>query len=87
MIETEWLNETVEKVDKCNWLYKFICFCLGKRKKKLTYQELFLFLYGLNRKKLGERKAKELSMKRIIEIYKYLHDNKLPKGMEGNDDE
>lgn len=87
LVDKEWLNETISSVDKCNWLYQILCFCLGKRKKKLTYQEFFLILYGINRKTLGEKKAKSLSMIRIIEIYKYLHNNKLPKGMEENDDE
>lgn len=80
-IDKEWLNETVTKVDKSNWLYNFICFCLGRHKRKLTYQELFMVLYGINRGRLGEKKAKKCSMERIIEIYKYLHNNNLPNGV------
>lgn len=87
IVDKEWLNENISEVDKCNWLYQILCFCLGKYKTKLTYQEYFLILYGINRKKLGEKKAKDQSMIRIIEIYKYLHNNNLPKGMEENDDE
>ena len=38
-------------------------------------------LYGINRKKLGETKSKEKAMLRIIQIYKDLHNNNLPKGV------
>lgn len=77
----EWLNETITEVKDSNWLYKFICFFLGKRKKKMSYKEMYLFIYGLNRSTLGEEKAKEMAMLRIIQIYKDLHNNKLPNGV------
>ena len=80
-ISTEWLEETIEKVNNINWLYKLICFLLFKRKKKLTYKEMYLLLYGLNRRNIGDKEAKQLSMERIIKIYKE-NNNKYPKGLE-----
>jgi hypothetical protein len=77
----EWFNESIAKVEYCNWLYNFICFCTGRRKNKFTYKEMFLFIYGLNRNKLGEKKAKEAAMIRLVQIYKYLNNNNLPKGI------
>ena len=49
--ELEWFNEKIERMPYNNWIYKIICFLMGKRKTKLTYKDLFLLLYGLNRKK------------------------------------
>lgn len=76
----EWLNETVVSVPYYNWLYKIVCFLFGKRKKKMTYQELFLLLYGLNRNKVGDKKAKEMALYKIVEFYKTIN-NKLPNGI------
>lgn len=55
---------------------------MGKRKEKLTYEEMYLILYGLNRSRATEEKdAKEMAMLKVLEIYQYLHNNKLPKGV------
>ena len=78
----EWLDESIIEIKGSETLYKIICFLMGRRKKKLTYKELFVLIYGLNRKKYGEKKSKELAMLRILQIYKDLHDNKLPNGEE-----
>jgi len=80
-IDNEWLYETITEIKGSNWLYKLLCFIMGRRKKKMTYNEYFLLLYGLNRRKLGEQKAKEMSLNRILTIYKELHNNQLPKGV------
>ena len=74
---SEWLNETVESVEHSNWLYKFCCFFLGRRKKKLTYSELFMVLYGLNKNGLGPEEAKKFAMEKLVEIYKW-NNNKEP---------
>ena len=76
-----WMNEKIQSVEHSNWLYKLCCFFLGKRKEKLTYEEMFLLLYGLNRNKLGDYKAKFQAMNQILKIYKY-QNNKLPDGIE-----
>ena len=49
-------------------------------KRKLTYKDLFLLLYGVNRNKMGDKEAKEFALYKIVEIYKSLN-NKLPKGI------
>lgn len=83
---TEWLQERIPKLDKMNWLYQFVCFFMGKRKKKLTYENMYVLLYGLNRNSVKEEQdAKKLAMARVLEIYKYLHNDKLPKGVEYDD--
>lgn len=79
-IQDEWMSETVEKVKKGNWWYKFFCFMMGKRKKKMTYKEVFLLIYGLNKNKLGDKTAKEIALYKILEIYINNH-GKLPKGV------
>lgn len=82
----EWLNETIPHVQHANWLYRIICFLMGRRKRKLTYYEMFLILYGINRGKIfTEYEAKKLSMLKTIAIYKYNHNNKLPKGVKYDD--
>ena len=44
----EWFDEKVERVKDDKFLYKFICFFLGGPKKRLSYKELFILIYGLN---------------------------------------
>jgi hypothetical protein len=73
-----WTKEEVEFLPVPNWIYRVACFML--RKKKLTYQEVFMLVYGMN-KHLGEKKAKEYAMQKIIWIYE-LNNNKLPEGVE-----
>lgn len=82
----EWFDEKIERIKDDKFLYKFICFFLGGPKKRLSYKELFVLIYGLNRRKLGEEKSKKLAMNRILKIYKDLHNNNLPKEVEGYDD-
>lgn len=65
----DWLEDKVERVDKANWLYKILCFISFRQKRKFTYQELFLLLYGLNKQKLGDKIAKVKAAQRIMEIH------------------
>lgn len=71
----EWFDETVEQVPYNNGLYKLICFFTFKRKRKLSYKELYLFLLGLNRdRKVFKERQEELKnivLNRIFEIYKF----------------
>lgn len=80
--DSAWLDEKIPYLKDGDKLYRIVCFCLGKRKKKMSYKEMYLFLYGLNKGKLGEKPAKEKALFRILEIYKSHHDNNLPKGIE-----
>lgn len=73
-----WTKEIVEKVPSMNWAYKFACFMIGK--KRMTYQELFMLFYGTYKKQMGEKKAKEFALERIILAYEY-NNNKLPEGV------
>lgn len=74
-----WFNEKIERVKGSNWLYRFLCFFLGR--KRLTYKQMFLILYGLNKRRLGDKNSERLAIARILDIYKDLHDNKLPEGV------
>mgnify|MGYP003468652169 FL=1 len=49
-------------------------------RRKLTYKDLFLLLYGVNRNKVGDKQAKEISLYKVVEIYQ-ANNNKLPKGV------
>lgn len=84
-LNTDWIKETIPKMEYCNWLYNFICFCLGKSKRKMTYEEMYVFFYGLYRKKHGEENAKEMALAQILNTYKYLHNNNLPNGIKYDD--
>lgn len=74
----EWFEEKIEYIEGDKFLYKFVCFCLKGPKKRLSYKELYLLLYGLNRRHLGEKNAKTRAIERIVEIYKFHHDNNEP---------
>jgi hypothetical protein len=74
----EWFEEKIEKINDDRFLYKIVCFLLGGPKYRLSYKNLYLILYGLNRGKLGEEKAKKKAMERVIKIYKSHHNNNEP---------
>ena len=79
---TDWLNEQVEKVpNQEKGMYRLLCLLMLK--KTLTYKNLYLFAYALNKHKF---KDNELYMKQwIIEelagLY-YYNNNVLPDGFE-----
>ena len=73
-----WTKEEVEFLPFPRWIYRVICFMLHK--KKLTYQEVFMLVYGMNKRR-GEEKAKEYAIQKMIRIYE-LNNNKLPEGIE-----
>ena len=73
-----WMDERIDRVPYSNWLYKWF---LLKPRTKLTYNEMFVLLYGLNKKALSKDEAREFAFKQIINIYKYLNNNKLPNGI------
>jgi hypothetical protein len=74
----EWFDEKIEYIEGDKFLYKLVCFCLKGPKKRLSYKELYLLLYGLNKRKLGEENAKKKTMERILKIYKSHHNNNEP---------
>jgi hypothetical protein len=82
----EWLDEKVPRVERGNWLYNIVCFFTGKRRSKMSYKELFVFLYGLNRNTIGEKEAKQAAIIKVIEIYKYLHNGEEPRRNRDDDE-
>lgn len=77
--DLSWMNDKVPRVVKNNWLYNICCWFLGKKETKMSYKELYLLIYGINRKRLGEELSKTYALNKILNIYKNLHNNKLPK--------
>lgn len=76
----EWLNEKIIKIPHYNWLYQIICFLMFRGRRKLSYKDLFLLIYGTNRTKMMDKEAKEYALYKIVEMYKKLN-NKLPNGI------
>lgn len=76
-----WMEETVTDVPYNKRLYRFMCFFLGKRKKKLKYREVYMILWALNRKDKDDIECKKKALEKVIELYQYLN-NKLPEGIE-----
>lgn len=74
----EWFNEKIEYLEGDKFLYRLVCFFIGGPKKRLSYKELYILLYYINKPKLGEKKSKRLSMNKILKIYSYFHNNKIP---------
>lgn len=74
----DWMEEFVEKIEKNNGFYRFLCFFLGR---KMRYKELYMLLSAVNKRKMGDDKAKEWAFNRIIKTYKFLNNNELPKGI------
>ena len=74
-MDTSWLNEKIEHLPNHNFIYRIVCFFVGH---KLTYQEMYMMLCQINKSKFGE-KTREMSMNKILNIYKKLHNNNLPK--------
>lgn len=83
-INLSWMDEKVTHVVRNNWLYGVVCWFLGKKETKMSYKELYLLIYGLNKRRLGETQSKIYAIAKIISIYKNLHNNKMPK-MEKDD--
>ena len=74
--DVTWMEERIDRVPKANWLYKFCCLFLFRWRKKLTYNEMYLLLYGLNKKALGERDAKRFAWYQIVDIRNFQNNNK-----------
>jgi hypothetical protein len=75
----EWFDEKIEDIKGDKFIYKIICFLLGGRKKRLSYKQVYLILYGINKSRYGVEKAKKLAMSRILDIYASHHNNNYPK--------
>lgn len=71
----KWMDEKINSLPKNNGIYKFVCLFLGK--KKLSYKEMYLLLFNINKSKMDETKCKEIVMNELINIY-YFNNKKLP---------
>ena len=80
--DLKWMDIKVTDVPRSKGLYNFCCWFLGKKEEKLSYKEIYLLLYGFHRHRLGAEKAKEKALRRVVAIYQYLNNNKIPKGFE-----
>lgn len=72
--DIEWMEEPIKKVPSNQLLYNFVCFCLGRRKKKISYKELYILythIYGDNEN--DKKKALDI----LLEIYKYNKEQEL----------
>ena len=68
----EWMEEVISDVPTNKKVFNFIKFILGRRKKGLTYKELYIMythIYDFKRVELSEVKKK--AMETILEIYHY----------------
>lgn len=78
MIDLSWLDERIPRMKRGNWLYNLVCFLLFIPRKKLTYRQYIMLLYGINKGILGEREAKAGAIIRAIEVFKSLHNGEMP---------
>ena len=76
-IDVNWMDETVEKLPNIQGIYKLFCFLLFKR--RMTYSNLYVLTYALNKNKFkdNELKLKEKIIKDLALIY-YYNNNILP---------
>lgn len=72
----EWTNEPLKKLPKNNFMYFLFCLITFRPRKKMTYKEMYLIIAEVNRKVLGEEKAKKLAFQRIIDFYVYNNGNR-----------
>ena len=70
-VNLEWTNERLKKLPKNNFMYFLFCLITFRPRKKMTYKEMYLIISEVNRKALGEEKAKRLAFQRIIDFYEY----------------
>ena len=64
------INEKIKVVPpRIKWFYFFIRICYFMR--KLTYGEMYLFLYSFGKKGRTEQQAKENAAKAVIKLYEY----------------
>jgi hypothetical protein len=82
-INVSWMDDTIEDFPGHKGLYKL--FCLMHFKRKMTYSNMYVFTYALNKNKYkdNELKLKEKILKDLALIY-YHNNKKLPHGFEFN---
>ena len=65
-INVSWMNETIEELPEHQGMYKL--FCLIQLKRRMTYSDMYVFTYALNKNKYknNELELKERIIKDII---------------------
>jgi hypothetical protein len=75
----KWMEEIVIDVPSNRFLFKFLRFILGKRKKGITYKELYIFYSNTyNIKGTESSSIKTKAMENVLAIY-YYNNKKLPE--------
>lgn len=75
----KWMEEIVIDVPSNRLLFKLLRFILGKRKKGITYKELYIFYSNTyNIKGTESSSIKTKAMENVLAIY-YYNNKKLPE--------
>lgn len=75
----KWMEEIVIDVPSNRFLFKLLRFILGKRKKGITYKELYIFYSNTyNIKGTESSSIKTKAMENVLAIY-YYNNKKLPE--------
>ena len=65
----EWIDEVAVRKGHGPVQFRIAAFFMGKFRKGLTYKDVFLLVYGLNKRKHGESEAKKIAAKAIAELH------------------
>ena len=78
-INIKWMDEIIEKVP--GWQCKYRLLCTFLLKKRLTYSNMYVLSYALNKVKFKDNEVllKEKIIKDLALIY-YYNNGKLPNG-------
>ena len=75
----KWMEEIIIDVPSNRFLFKLLRFILGKRKKGITYKELYIFYSNTyNIKGTESSSIKTKAMENVLAIY-YYNNKKLPE--------
>lgn len=85
-INVNWMDEPIEKFPGKRGFYRLMCLILLK--KRMTYANMYVLAYALNKDKYkdNEVKLKEKILKELAWIY-YYNNGKLPNSFKFNDKE
>ena len=76
-----WIDNSCPDVPTHRAWYKIACFLAGRRKKKLTYKEIYIILCNINRKKGDAQKdVQRNAIEQIIMIYSWNEEHENDKG-------
>ena len=82
--DVKWFADTVENVPHGKTFFRICCRFLAGMGKKLTYKQLFMVLYGINKPRIGDEKERWYAINQILKTYKF-NNNKLPENVTPND--